>query len=167
MLAIKLNPAGIMPVILASWLIGIATLVTGLIAGPDFVTTYLLPGQPVYSAVSAILVFVCTFFYTAYVFDPEQAAEQLEKQGGTIRSIAPGETTAAYLDAAVSRIALIGATYLTAICLLPDILRFYLHVPLYLGGITFLILIGTVLDFDHQIQGYLGILPIARRRGWA
>ena len=162
-LTIKLNPAGLIPAILASWLIGIATLVTYLIAGTDF-ADYLSPGKPVYLALSAILIFLCTFFYTAYVFDPEQAADHLQQQGGAIALIAPGEATIAYLDAAVSRIALVGAIYLTAICLLPDILRFYLHVPLYLGGLPFLVLICTALDFDHQIRGYLGFLPMSRRR---
>jgi preprotein translocase subunit SecY len=162
-LTIKLNPAGIIPAILASWLIGIATLIAGLVAGPDLVTNYLLPERPVYLAVYAALIFLCALFYTAYVFDPEQAAERLQKQGGALRSVAPGEATVVNLDAAVSRLALLGATYLTAICLLPDILRFYLHVPLYLGGLPFLILICTALDFDHQIRGYLRFSGIARR----
>jgi preprotein translocase subunit SecY len=162
-LAIKLNPAGIMPAILASWLIEIASLVAGLIAGPDTVTKYLLPGRPIYLAVFAILIFVCTLFYTAHVFNPEKAAEDLQKRDGAIRLVVPGEATVAYLDAAVSRIALFGAAYLTVICLLPDILRFYLHVPFYLGGLPFLILVCTVLDFDHQIRGYLRFSGIARR----
>jgi preprotein translocase subunit SecY len=162
-LTIKLNPAGIIPAILASWLIGVATIIAGL-AEPDLITKYLVPGRPVYLTVYAILIFLCAFFYTAYVFDPEQAGEQLQKQGGTIRPIAPGEATVAHLDAAVSRIVLFGATYLTAICLLPDILRFYLHVPFYLGGLSFLILVCTVLDFDHQIRGYLGLSHRSRRR---
>ena len=66
-------------------------------------------------------------------------------------SLAVRGATLAYLDTVVSRIVLFGAAYLTAICLLPDILRFYLHVPFYLGGLSFLILVSTVLDFDHQI----------------
>lgn len=161
-LVIKLNPAGIIPAILASWLIGVATIIAGL-AEPDLITKYLVPGRPVYLTVYAILIFLCAFFYTAYVFDPEQAAEDLQKQGGAIRSIAPGEATVAHLDEAVSRIVLFGAAYLTAICLLPDILRFYLHVPFYLGGLSFLILVCTVLDFDHQIRGYLRFSSMARR----
>ena len=162
-LTIKLNPAGIIPAILASWLIGIVTIMTYFIAGTDS-ADYLLAGKPVYLALSAILIFLCTFFYTAHVFDPEQAAAHLQQRGGTIASIASGEATIAYLDAAVSRIALFGAIYLTAIWLLPDILRFYFHVPFYLGGLPFLVLICTALDFDHQIRGYLGFLPMSRRR---
>jgi preprotein translocase subunit SecY len=163
-LTVKINPAGIIPAILASWLLGIVTTIAGLIASPDLITKYLVPTRPAYLALEAILIFLCAFYYTAYVFNPEQAAEQLQKQGGAIRSIAPGETTVAYLDGAVSRIVLFGAAYLTAICLLPDILRFYLHVPFYLGGLPFLILICTVLDFDHHIRGYLGFLHRSRRR---
>jgi preprotein translocase subunit SecY len=135
-LEIKLNPAGIIP---------------------DLAIKYLAPGRPVYLAVYAVLIFVCTLFYAAYVFNPEQAAEDLDKQKGAIRSVAPGEATVAYLDSAVSRTVLFGAVYLVAICLLPDILKFYLHVPFYFGGLPLLILVCTVLDFAHQIRGYFGL----------
>jgi preprotein translocase subunit SecY len=163
-LTVKLNPAGIIPAILASWLLGIVITIASFIVDPDVITHYLTPSRPVYLALYALLIFVCALFYAAYVFNPEQAAEHLQKQGGAIRSIAPGEATVAYLDAAVSRIVLFGAAYLTAICLLPDILGFYFHVPFYFGGLPFLILICTVLDFDHQIRGYLGFLHRSRRR---
>ncbi len=162
-LQIKLNPAGIIPAFLASWVLGIAITIASLVADQDLIIKHLVPGRLVYLVLYAILIFVCTLFYTAYIFNPEETAEHLQRQGGTLRSIAPGEATVAHLDAAVSRIALFGAVYLTAICLLPDILRFYLHVPFYLGGLSFLILVCTVLDFDHQIRGYLRFSGIARR----
>jgi preprotein translocase subunit SecY len=162
-LQIKLNPAGIIPAILASWLLSIAIMTVGFIAGADLITKYLVPGRPVYLVLYAILIFVSTLFYAAYVFNPEQAAEDLRKQAGAIRSIAPGEATVAYLDSAVSRIVLFGAAYLVVICLLPDILRFYLHVPFYFGGLSLLILVCTVLDFDDQLRGHLGFA----RRGRA
>ncbi len=156
-LEIKLNPAGIIPAILASWLVGIAIMIIGLATDADLAIKYLAPGRPVYLAVYAVLIFVCTLFYAAYVFNPEQAAEDLDKQKGAIRSVAPGEATVAYLDSAVSRTVLFGAVYLVAICLLPDILKFYLHVPFYFGGLPLLILVCTVLDFAHQIRGYFGL----------
>ncbi len=162
-LQIKLNPAGIIPALLASWVLGIAIAIASLVADQDLIIKHLVPGQPVYLLLYAILIFVCTLFYTAYVFSPEEAAEHLQKQGAVLRSIAPGEATVAHLDAAVSRIALFGAACLTVICLLPAILTFYLHVPFYLGGLPFLILVGTALDFDHQIRGYLRFSGIARR----
>jgi preprotein translocase subunit SecY len=154
-LQIRLNPAGIMPAFLASWLLGIAITIAGLIVDPDTIAKDLAPTGPAHLALYAALVFVCTLFYTAYIFNPEETADRLQKQGGQIRSVEPGEATIAYLDAAVSRIAVFGAIYLTAICLLPDILRFYLHIPLYLGGVSFLILICTVIDFYDQATGYL------------
>jgi preprotein translocase subunit SecY len=154
-LTVKLNPAGIIPAFLASWVLGITITITGLVADQDLIIKHLMPGRPVYLVLYATLIFVCTLFYTAYVFNPEEVGEHLQKQGGALRSIAPGEATVAHLDAAVSRIALFGAVYLTVICLLPDILRYYLHVPLYLGGLPFLILVCTVLDFEHQLRGYL------------
>jgi len=155
-LEIKLNPAGIIPAILASWLLGMAILILGFTTDTDLIIKYLAPGRPAYLALHAVLIFICAVFYAAYVFNPEQAAEDLRKRSGVIRSVAPGEATVAYLDAAVSRIVLFGATYLVVICLLPDVLRFYFHVPVYLGGVPLLILICTILDFDHQIRGYFG-----------
>ncbi len=159
-LQIKLNPAGIIPAILASWLLGIVITIASFIVDPDVITQYLIPSRPVYLALYAILIFFCTLFYTAYVFNPEEAADRLQKHGGQIRSVAPGDATVAHLDGAVSRIVLLGAAYLTVICLLPYILRFYLHVPFDFGGLSFLILVCTVLDFYDQIRGYLGFLGI-------
>jgi preprotein translocase subunit SecY len=161
-LQIKLNPAGILPAILASWLLSIALIAVSFIVDADLITTYLVPGRPAYLALDAILIFVCALFYAAYVFNPEQAAEDLRKQAGAIRSIAPGETTVAYLDSAVSRVVLFGAAYLAVICLLPDVLRLYLHVPFYFGGVSLLILVCTVLDFGHQVRGHLSFAARGR-----
>jgi preprotein translocase subunit SecY len=133
-----------------------------LIVDADLITTYLVPGRPAYLALDAILIFVCALFYAAYVFNPEQAAEVLRKQAGAIRSIAPGEATVAYLDSAVSRVVLFGAAYLAVICLLPDVLRLYLHVPFYFGGVSLLILVCTVLDFGHQVRGHLSFAARGR-----
>lgn len=162
-LQIKLNPAGVIPAILASWLLGIAVIIASLVADPDFIAHYLAPERPAYLALYGMLLFVCALFYSAYVFDPEQAAEHLKKQGGTIRSIAPGAATVAHLDKAVSLIVLFGAIYLVVICLLPPILTLYLHVPLYLGGLPLLILVCTAVDFYDQIRGHLGFLHMSRR----
>ena len=160
-LQIKLNPAGILPAILASWLLSIALIITSFVDA-DLITTYLVPGRPAYLALNAILIFVCALFYAAYVFNPEQTAEDLHKRVGAIRLIAPGESTVAYLDSAVSRVVVFGATYLAVICLLPDILRLYLHVPFFFGGVSLLILICTVLDFEHQVRGYLSFASRGR-----
>lgn len=164
----KLNPAGIIPAILASWLVSIVILCLGLIARLDphwstLVDTQLAVGRPVYLALYEILIFGCTFFYTAYVFDPEEVAARLQQHGGTIRSITPGNDTITYLDHALSRTVVIGAAYFTAVCLLPELLTLYMRIPFYFGGLSLLILVCTVLDFDHQIRGYLRFSGIARR----
>ncbi len=164
----KLNPAGIIPAILASWLVSIVILCLGLIARLDphwstLVDTQLAVGRPVYLALYGILIFGCTFFYTAYVFDPEEVAARLQQHGGTIRSITPGNDTITYLDHALSRTVVIGAAYFTAVCLLPELLTLYMRIPFYFGGLSLLILVCTVLDFDHQIRGYLRFSGIARR----
>jgi preprotein translocase subunit SecY len=155
---IKLNPAGIIPAILASWLLSIMMIVISLTARSDVVSKP-LSERPVYLCLQAILIFVCAIFYSAHIFNPEETAERLQKLGGAVRSIVPGESTVTYLDSAVSRIVLFGGIYLAVICLLPDILRRYFHVPFYFGGLSLLILVCTVLDFEHQVRGYLGPSP--------
>jgi preprotein translocase subunit SecY len=152
-LPVKLNPAGIIPVILASWLLNITIVFIG-----SF-TTQLATGRPAYFVLYGVLIFLCTFFYAAYVFSPEDIANRLLKQGATIQSIAPGGATLAHLDFVLSRVVLIGAVYLTVICLMPDMVLVYTNLPLRFGGLSLLILICTLLDFEDQVRGYLGRSP--------
>jgi preprotein translocase subunit SecY len=97
---IKLNPAGIIPAILASWLLSIMMIVISLTARSDVVSKP-LSERPVYLCLQAILIFVCAIFYSAHIFNPEETAERLQKLGGAVRSIVPGESTVTYLDSAV------------------------------------------------------------------
>jgi preprotein translocase subunit SecY len=166
-LPVKLNPAGIIPVILASWILSILILFIGILAAfnphwLDLVTTQLAAGRPAYYVLYGLLIFLCTLFYAAYLFGPEDIAERLQKQGAEIRSITPGDATVTHLDYALSRTVLIGAAYLTIICLLPEVLLRYTQMPAYFGGLSLLVLVCTVIDFEDQIRGYLGFSRRAR-----
>jgi preprotein translocase subunit SecY len=155
-LIVKLNPAGIIPVLLASWAFGIMFTFASL--SPHWstqITAQLVIGRPAYFAVHAILIVIFTLLYTAYVFDPGGIADRIQRYGGTIRLIPPAEPTAAYLDQALSRTALFGAIYLAAICLGPDIVTIYARVPFHLGGLPLLITVCTALDLETQVRGQL------------
>jgi preprotein translocase subunit SecY len=162
-LPVKLNPAGIIPVILASWLLNIMLVFIFSVGASDLVTTQLVAGRPAYYVLYGGLIFLCALFYAAYLFSPEDIAARLQKQGATIRPIASGDATVTHLDFALSRTVLIGAVYLTVICLMPDIVLRHANVPFRIGGLSLLILVCTVLDFEDQVRGYLGL----SRRGSA
>jgi preprotein translocase subunit SecY len=150
-LSLKLNAAGIIPVLLASWVlqIGLAAVSFFGVQAPSWIGS----GRLLYLALYAALIVLAAFFYTALVLDPEEAAERLGKLGGAVPGVAPGEATAAFLDGIVSRTTLIGAGYLAAICLLPEILIGAMGVPAYVGGPSLLIVVCTALDLDAQVRG--------------
>jgi preprotein translocase subunit SecY len=112
-----------------------------------------------------------TFFYTAIVFNPTETADNLKKHGGFIPGIRPGERTAEYIDYVLSRITVVGAIYLAAVCLVPEILISYASVPFYLGGTSLLIVVSVTMDTVAQVQGYLlahqyeGLIRKSKLRG--
>jgi preprotein translocase subunit SecY len=159
-LQVKLNPAGIIPALLATWLLSILILIVYLAAeaAPHLITpaaVALMIGRPLHLVLYGSLIFVCTLFYAAYLLDPERLAERLRERGGTITSMAPETSTAAYFDYVLSRISLMGAAYLTLICLLPDIVAWYANVPVYFGGQLLLILVCTTIDLEAELRGNL------------
>jgi preprotein translocase subunit SecY len=131
-LSLKLNPAGVVPVLLASFLLAVLVGVGGLLGGFEsgFVAQ-LRPGRTTFLIVYGVLIVFCTFLYAASVLDPDEAAEQLKKSGGGVPGIAPGEKTAAHLDHIVSRTIVVGAAYLALVCLLPEILVRSAAVPFF------------------------------------
>jgi len=152
-LSMKLNPAGIVPVLLASFVMSILVAVVGFFAGFDsYLVEQLRPARPVYLILFALLIIFCTLFYTASVLDPEESAQKLSTRGGRLETVEPGEPTAAYLDQVVSRTALLGGIYLALVCLLPEVLIHYAHVPLYFGGTALLIVVCTVLDLTTELR---------------
>ncbi len=161
-LPVKINPAGIIPALLATWLLSILILLVYLAGklAPNVITPatlQLMLGRPVHLVLYGSLVFVCTLFYTAYLLDPERLAVRLGEQGGIVTGVESGISTATHFDYVLSRIGLMGAAYLTFICLLPDIIAWYAKVPVYFGGQLLLILVCTTLDLEAQLRGSLAL----------
>ncbi|GAB6067963.1 preprotein translocase subunit SecY [Methylothermus subterraneus] len=160
-LPLKLNMAGVIPPIFASSIILFPATVASWFGSAQSmewlqdVAAALSPGQPLYIlCYSAAIVFFC-FFYTAVVFNAKETAENLKKSGAFIPGIRPGAQTARYIDAVMTRLTLIGAIYITLVCLLPNFLILYWNVPFYFGGTSLLIIVVVVMDFMAQIQTHL------------
>jgi preprotein translocase subunit SecY len=156
-LSVKLNAAGVIPAIVASWLLAQALAISNLAAGQgpgwwDAIANPLQHRGPIYMIVFALAIVLCALFYTAFVLNPERVARDLEKRGGVIPGIAPGEATAEHVDTAISRTTMLGAAYLALVCLIPEMLIAYARVPFYLGGTALLIVVCTVLDLDAQLK---------------
>lgn len=159
-LPLKINPTGVIPPIFASSLLLLPITIANLSAenGPAWVQSLsqmLGHGQPLYLALYAFLIAFFAFFYTAVVFNPEETAENLKKHGGFIAGIRPGKNTAEYLDYVITRLTVLGAFYLVALCILPEILISKLSVPFVLGGTTLLIVVQVTMDFVGQLQSHL------------
>ena len=165
-LPLKINTANVIPPIFASSLLLMPLTITqfagqrvqGESVWGDFVITlnqYLAHGTPLYMALYAAgIIFFC-FFYTAVVFNPEETADNLKRYGGFIPGIRPGKATETYLDYVLTRITVIGAGYLTFICLVPEFLVAKAGVPFYLGGTSLLIVVNVTIDTVTQIQSHL------------
>jgi preprotein translocase subunit SecY len=165
-LPLKVNTAGVIPPIFASSLLlmplTIAQFAGNRVAGEsawgDFIitlTTALRHGAPLYMALYAAgIIFFC-FFYTAVVFNPEETAENLKRYGGFIPGIRPGKRTEEYLDYVLTRITVIGAIYLTIICLVPEELIAQAGINFRLGGTSLLIVVNVTMDTVTQIQSHL------------
>ena len=159
-LPLKINPTGVIPPIFASSLLLLPITIANFASenGPSWVQTLsqlLGHGQPLYLFLYAALIVFFAFFYTAVVFNPEETAENLKKHGGFIAGIRPGKNTAEYLDYVITRLTVLGAVYLVALCILPEILISKLSVPFVLGGTTLLIVVQVTMDFVGQLQSHL------------
>ncbi|WP_334133731.1 preprotein translocase subunit SecY [Tepidimonas sp.] len=160
-LPLKLNMAGVIPPIFASSIILLpTTLVSWMSTGEGTrwlrdLASALSPGQPIYvSLYAAAIVFFC-FFYTALVFNSRETADNLKKSGAFIPGIRPGDQTARYIDRILMRLTLVGAIYITLVCLLPEFLILKYNVPFYFGGTSLLIIVVVTMDFWAQVQNYL------------
>src|SRR5210317_184857 len=160
-LPLKLNMAGVIPPIFASSIILFpATLGSwfGQSEGMRWlqdISATLSPGQPLYVLFYASAIIFFCFFYTALVFNSKDTAENLKKSGAFIPGIRPGNQTANYIDGVMSRLTLVGAMYITAVCLLPEFLILFWNVPFYFGGTSLLIIVVVVMDFMSQVQAHL------------
>jgi len=159
-LPLKLNTAGVIPPIFASSLllmpITLANFSSDASGGAlGTVAAMLGRGQPAYMALYAAgIIFFC-FFYTSIVFNPNDTADNLKRYGGFIPGIRPGPRTAEYIDHVLTRLTLVGALYLTAVCLLPEMLINAYNVPFYFGGTSLLIVVNVTMDTVGQVQGHL------------
>ena len=160
-LPLKLNTSGVIPPIFASSLLLLPTTAASFIGAQggsgilQDIATQLGHGRPVFMVLYAALILFFAFFYTAIIFNPTETADNLKKHGGFIPGIRPGERTAEYIDYVLSRITVVGALYLTLICLLPEILVSYASLPFSFGGTSLLIVVSVTMDTVAQIQGYL------------
>jgi preprotein translocase subunit SecY len=177
-LPLKINTAGVIPPIFASSLLMLPTTVAGFTGTnanmPDWLTmilTMLGYGQPLHLAIYAVGIIFFSFFYTSIVFNPEETADNLRKYGGFLPGIRPGKRTAEYLDYVLTRLTVIGAAYITAVCMLPEIMTSYYKVPFRLGGTSLLIVVSVTMDTVTQIQSHLlahqyeGLIKKTRLRG--
>ncbi|VAX11419.1 Protein translocase subunit SecY [hydrothermal vent metagenome] len=160
-LPLKLNMAGVIPPIFASSIILFpATLGQWAGSSEDLrwmqdIVAKLSPGEPIYVVSYALAIIFFCFFYTALVFNSKDTADNLKKSGGFIPGIRPGAQTAKYIDGVMSRLTLVGAFYITAVCLLPEFLIVAWQVPFYFGGTSLLIIVVVVMDFMAQVQAHL------------
>jgi len=160
-LPLKVNTAGVIPPIFASSLILLPATFAQFTKGVKGfswlgdVSAILSPGAWLYMTLfTGLIVFFC-FFYTAIVFDPKETADNLKKHGGFIPGIRPGQKTADYVDGVLTRITVVGAVYVSVVCLLPQWLISELSVPFYFGGTSLLIVVVVTMDTMGQIQSHL------------
>ncbi len=175
-LPLKINTAGVIPPIFASsiLLLPVTALSFNSGSGPSWltdVTSLLGRGQPLYMIlyVSAIVFFA--FFYTSVVFNPEDTADNLKKNGGFVPGVRPGAATASHIEYILTRLTVIGAAYLSAVCLLPELMISRFAVPFYFGGTSLLIVVSVTMDTVAQVHSHLiahqyeGLIKKAKLRG--
>lgn len=161
-LPLKLNVSGVIPPIFASSLLLLPATAAGAVGegSPQWLqdlTFMFAPGRPLYVAFYGLMIIGFTFIYTSVVFNVEDVADNLKKYGGFIQGYRPGARTAEYLDYVLTRLTVIGAAYLTFVCILPEILKmgYGQAIPVYIGGTSLLIVVSVTLDTVSQIQGHL------------
>jgi preprotein translocase subunit SecY len=160
-LPLKLNMAGVIPPIFASSIILFPATLAGWFGSKDGlgwlkdIASTLSPGQPVYVLLYALAIIFFCFFYTALVFNSKETAENLKKSGAFVPGIRPGDQTARYIDKILTRLTLVGAIYITLVCLLPEFLILKWNVPFYFGGTSLLIIVVVTMDFMAQVQAYV------------
>lgn len=158
-LPLKLNMSGVIPPIFASSIILFPSSMLQFF-GPgagvvQTVANALSPGQPLYVLLYSFLIIFFCFFYTALVFNSRETADNLKKSGAFIPGVRPGLQTGRYIDTVLTRLTVAGAIYITLVCLLPEFLILYWHVPFYFGGTSLLIIVVVAMDFMAQLQAHL------------
>ena len=175
-LPLKINTAGVIPPIFASsiLLLPVTAMSFNAGSGPSWlldITALMGRGQPLYMALYVAAIMFFAFFYTSIVFNPEDTADNLKKNGGFIPGIRPGENTTKYIDYVLTRLTVVGALYLSIVCILPELLIAKYAVPFYFGGTSLLIVVNVTMDTVAQIhshliaQQYEGLIKKSKLRG--
>lgn len=175
-LPLKLNPAGVVPVIFAQAILGMPVMIISMFASrwPDISRTlneWFAPHTMLYGVFNVGLIIFFAFFYTAIIFNPVELAENIRKSGGFIPGIRPGKKTAEFFDYLLTRVGFPGAVYLALLAVLPDIVALFVHFPAFFSGVSLLIVIGVGLDTSAQIESHLierryeGFLASGRLKG--
>ena len=175
-LPLKLNTSGVIPPIFASSLLLLPLTFASFTGGqgPEWlqtITTWLAHGQPLYMGLYAALIIFFCFFYTAIVFNPVETADNLKKYGGFVPGIRPGKNTADHLDYILTRLTVVGAAYLSVVCLLPEFLISQYSIPFYFGGTSLMIVVTVTMDTVAQIHSHLlahqyeGLIKKSKLRG--
>ena len=160
-LPLKINMAGVIPPIFATSILLFPASIgqwfgeNESMAWMQEIALALGPGQPLYLLLFALLIIFFCYFYTAIMFNPKDVADNLKKSGAFVPGIRPGEQTAKYIDGVLGRLTLVGAIYITLVCLMPQGLQAFGNVPFYLGGTSLLIVVVVVMDFMAQVQSHL------------
>jgi len=171
----KINTAGVMPVIFASSILQIPMTVIGMLSARypslKFLSEWFSIGGALFNSLEFVLIIAFTYLYTALIFNPDELAENMKKNGGFIPGIRPGKKTAEFFDYILTRIGLVGAIYLATLSILPNILTVAINMPFYLGGTALLICVGVALETASQIESYLiehryeGFLSTGKMKG--
>ncbi len=172
-LPLKINTSGVIPPIFASSILIFPATIAGFIAVPwvQEISRQLSPGTVLHTVLYVGMIFFFAYFYTAIIFNPVDVADNLKKYGGFVPGIRPGQKTSEYIYKVLSRLTFVGAFYLAAVCIIPEILIYRFNVPFYFGGTSLLIAVGVALDTVSQIESHLvtrsyeGFLKKGRIRG--
>ena len=162
-LPLKVNTAGVIPAIFASSILMFPLTIVQFMPQDmkdsypfiDTLLNSLGPGHLMYNIIYVVLIIFFCFFYTAVTFNPIDVADNMKKQGGYIPGIRPGKKTAEFIDWVLTRITLVGALYISAVCVLPTILIYQFNIPFYFGGTALLIVVGVALDLVGQIESHM------------
>ncbi|MDC0183154.1 preprotein translocase subunit SecY [Nitrosomonadales bacterium] len=157
-LPLKINQAGVIPAIFASSVILFPATIAGWFGSSENMfwlkdlSAAISPGQPIYILLFGSAIVFFAYFYTAITFNPDETADNLKKGGAFVPGIRPGDQTARYIDTIMGRLTLIGAIYITAVCLVPEFLILKFNTPFYFGGTSLLIIVVVTMDLLTQIQ---------------
>lgn len=176
-LPLKINTSGVIPPIFANSLLLFPATIAGFSQSMEvsgwrqFIAEFFSHGKPIYMLLYIVLIVFFSFFYTSIVFNPEETAENLRKNGGIVLGRRPGKNTADYFDYILTRLTVIGSAYICAVCIIPELLISKYSIPFYLGGTSLLIVVNVVIDIFSQIQTHLltkqyeGLIKKSKLRG--